>query len=368
MESEEEWQAGIIRERLKPDSLGLNQSGLEKTCVSWWALRHGIDCAGFHSQRLKNPVGNHPGDEDLTLSVDLSDRLPGLENSKFLWGCDEEEAADRRISECRLEPGGLLSYSTGWNESGDGLGCRKIGLQLTERGSVRDDEIPISAEDFEDGLAHRDDLSDPGGGIGEDTECAGELSHWERAGDVELESEILLEGMGAVNARCEQAGANASRFVVEGIDAEVSGEATWLDHRQNENSFPPTSSKDAESRSDRRLADPALARDDEKAAFEHDSRVVLVIVWTRPDDRRSGTLRAETNRRSMAQLNVDEFLDRFRDRAKAVKERGIPPLEGEARRIWIDSAEKDYMDYSLIGRAEWAVEDDALVLRIPLKG
>ena len=68
----------------------------------------------------------------------------------------------------------------------------------------------------------------------------------------------------------------------------------------------------------------------------------------------------------MAQLNVDDFVERFRDRAAAVKERGIPPLEGDARRQWIASAEKDYMDYSLIGRAQWSVDDDALVLRIPL--
>jgi hypothetical protein len=68
----------------------------------------------------------------------------------------------------------------------------------------------------------------------------------------------------------------------------------------------------------------------------------------------------------MAQLNVDQFVERFRERAAAVKDRGIPPLEGEARRVWIASAENDYMDYSLIGRAEWSVEDDALVLRIPL--
>lgn len=68
----------------------------------------------------------------------------------------------------------------------------------------------------------------------------------------------------------------------------------------------------------------------------------------------------------MAQLNVDEFVERFRERADAVKDRGIPPLEGDARRVWIASAENDYMDYSLIGRAEWSVEDDALVLRIPL--
>ena len=69
----------------------------------------------------------------------------------------------------------------------------------------------------------------------------------------------------------------------------------------------------------------------------------------------------------MAQLNIDEFLARFRDRAAAVKERGIPPLEGEARRTWIESAEKDYMDYALIGRAEWELDEEALVLRIPLK-
>ena len=68
----------------------------------------------------------------------------------------------------------------------------------------------------------------------------------------------------------------------------------------------------------------------------------------------------------MAKLNIDEFVERFRERASAVKDRGIPPLEGEARRVWIASAENDYMDYSLIGRAEWSVDEDALVLRIPL--
>ncbi len=68
----------------------------------------------------------------------------------------------------------------------------------------------------------------------------------------------------------------------------------------------------------------------------------------------------------MAQLKIDDVVERVRDRAAAVKERGIPPLEGDARRQWIASAENDYMDYSLIGRAEWSVDDEALVLRIPL--
>ena len=68
----------------------------------------------------------------------------------------------------------------------------------------------------------------------------------------------------------------------------------------------------------------------------------------------------------MAQLDVDEFLKRFRDRAEAVRERGIPPLEGEARRSFIQARELDYMDYTLVGSATWAVEDVHLVLRIPL--
>ena len=68
----------------------------------------------------------------------------------------------------------------------------------------------------------------------------------------------------------------------------------------------------------------------------------------------------------MAQLDVEEFLSRFRARAEAVKERGIPPLEGEARQMFIQSAEKDFLDYSLVGGASWAIEDGHLVLRIEL--
>lgn len=68
----------------------------------------------------------------------------------------------------------------------------------------------------------------------------------------------------------------------------------------------------------------------------------------------------------MAQLDVDEMLARFKERASAVKDRGIPPIEGEARRSFITQAEHDFMDYSLIGAASWAVEDESLVLRIPL--
>lgn len=68
----------------------------------------------------------------------------------------------------------------------------------------------------------------------------------------------------------------------------------------------------------------------------------------------------------MAEFDVDSFLDRFRQRAAAVRDRGIPPLEGEDRHKFIAAAEQDYADYMLVASATWAVEEQHLVLRIPL--
>ena len=68
----------------------------------------------------------------------------------------------------------------------------------------------------------------------------------------------------------------------------------------------------------------------------------------------------------LATFDVDSFLERFADRAAAVKERGVPPLEGEARRTFLASAQQDFTDYSLVSDAEWEIEGDALVLRIAL--
>ncbi|MEE9298855.1 MAG: hypothetical protein V3V29_07465 [Acidimicrobiia bacterium] len=68
----------------------------------------------------------------------------------------------------------------------------------------------------------------------------------------------------------------------------------------------------------------------------------------------------------MAAFDVDGLLERFARRAKAVKERGIPPLEGDARRAYLTAAQEDFTDYSLIADASWELEETALILRIPL--
>ena len=70
----------------------------------------------------------------------------------------------------------------------------------------------------------------------------------------------------------------------------------------------------------------------------------------------------------MGEFDVDGMLERFRERAEAVKERGLPPVAGEGRKMLIKQAERDFTDYAMIGQAAWSVEEGQLVLRIPLGG
>jgi len=68
------------------------------------------------------------------------------------------------------------------------------------------------------------------------------------------------------------------------------------------------------------------------------------------------------------QFDVDAMIARFRERAAAVKDRPLPPVAGDERKLFIRQAEQDFLDFNLIGHARWTVEDGNLVLRIPLAG
>jgi hypothetical protein len=67
------------------------------------------------------------------------------------------------------------------------------------------------------------------------------------------------------------------------------------------------------------------------------------------------------------ELDVDAMLERFRERAKAVKTRTLPPIAGEERAAFIRQAQLDFQDFAIIGDARGAVEDGVLVLRVDLR-
>ena len=69
----------------------------------------------------------------------------------------------------------------------------------------------------------------------------------------------------------------------------------------------------------------------------------------------------------MASLDVDEMIQRFRDRAKAVKQRPLPPVAGEERQAFIAQAKLDYQDFAMIGDADAELDDGVLTLRIDLR-
>jgi hypothetical protein len=66
-------------------------------------------------------------------------------------------------------------------------------------------------------------------------------------------------------------------------------------------------------------------------------------------------------------LDVDAVIQRFRDRAHAVKNRTLPPVAGEERTKFVEQAQVDYQDFAVLGDAEGSIEDGVLTLRIDLR-
>jgi hypothetical protein len=65
-------------------------------------------------------------------------------------------------------------------------------------------------------------------------------------------------------------------------------------------------------------------------------------------------------------LDVDAMLERFRSRAAAVRARPLPPVAGPERQRFVDQAQLDFQDFSMLGDARWEYEDGVLTLRIGL--
>ncbi|HKY14630.1 MAG TPA: hypothetical protein VJM33_06860 [Microthrixaceae bacterium] len=66
-------------------------------------------------------------------------------------------------------------------------------------------------------------------------------------------------------------------------------------------------------------------------------------------------------------LDVDAMVQRFRERAKAIKNRPLPPVEGEARKEFMRQAQLDFQDFAMLGDAEGSLDEGVLTLRIDLR-
>jgi hypothetical protein len=61
------------------------------------------------------------------------------------------------------------------------------------------------------------------------------------------------------------------------------------------------------------------------------------------------------------------MLQRFRDRAAAVKKRPLPPVAGDERQQFIEQSQLDFMDFAIVGDAEATLDEGVLTLRVNLR-
>ncbi|NLD78023.1 MAG: hypothetical protein GX643_15305 [Acidimicrobiales bacterium] len=66
-------------------------------------------------------------------------------------------------------------------------------------------------------------------------------------------------------------------------------------------------------------------------------------------------------------LDIDAMLQRFKDRAVAVKNRNLPPVAGPERTKFIEQAQLDFQDFAIVADATASLDDGILTLRIDLR-
>ena len=66
-------------------------------------------------------------------------------------------------------------------------------------------------------------------------------------------------------------------------------------------------------------------------------------------------------------FDPEAMIQRFRERAQAVKSRPLPPVAGPDKKRFIERAQTDFMDFALIGDATATLEDGILTLRVDLR-
>ena len=61
------------------------------------------------------------------------------------------------------------------------------------------------------------------------------------------------------------------------------------------------------------------------------------------------------------------MVERFRERAQAVRNRPLPPVAGPDKKRFLERAQVDFMDFAMIGDATATLEDGVLTLTIDLR-
>jgi len=67
------------------------------------------------------------------------------------------------------------------------------------------------------------------------------------------------------------------------------------------------------------------------------------------------------------EFDPQALVERFRERAQAVRNRPLPPVAGPDKKRFLERAQVDFMDFAMIGDATVTLEDGVLTLTIDLR-
>jgi hypothetical protein len=67
------------------------------------------------------------------------------------------------------------------------------------------------------------------------------------------------------------------------------------------------------------------------------------------------------------EFDPEAMIQRFKERAQAVKNRPLPPVAGPDKKRFLERAQIDFMDFAMIGDATVTLEDGVLTLRVDLR-
>ena len=68
------------------------------------------------------------------------------------------------------------------------------------------------------------------------------------------------------------------------------------------------------------------------------------------------------------EFDPEAMIQRFKERAQAVKSRPLPPVAGPDKKRFIERAQVDFMDFAMIGDATATLEGGGLSLQIDPRG
>ncbi len=66
-------------------------------------------------------------------------------------------------------------------------------------------------------------------------------------------------------------------------------------------------------------------------------------------------------------FDAEAMIQRFWERAQAVKNRPLPPVAGPDKKRFLEQAQIDFMDFAMLGDATASLEDGVLTLRVDLR-